>query len=140
MAPNLVLYQLLLVVLVLLCLVIHVEWPDNPGVNSKTFLQPDKSRRRRFKAPTPYSGLSHQPGWKACSAYLLHALPIKQVQLDALYAMLRAVRDGDVRAVEAIERLSRSPTGMKRSVFVRFCCQPLAMQWRMACIVCGEHA
>jgi hypothetical protein len=67
---------------------------------------------------------------------LLHALPIKQVQLDALYAVLRTVRDGDVHAVEAIERLSRSPTGMKRSVFVRFCCQPLARQWRMACIVC----
>ena len=30
MAPNLLLYQLLLVVLVLICLLIHVGWPDNP--------------------------------------------------------------------------------------------------------------
>jgi hypothetical protein len=31
------------------------------------------------------------------------------VQLDALYAVLRAVRDGTVSEDEAIERLSRSP-------------------------------
>jgi hypothetical protein len=45
----------------------------------------------------------------AFSAYFLHALHLKQVQLDELYAGLRAVRDGDVSAAEAIERLSRSP-------------------------------
>jgi hypothetical protein len=30
MAPNLVFYQLLLVALVLICLMIHVWWPDPP--------------------------------------------------------------------------------------------------------------
>src|SRR5207244_5968213 len=45
----------------------------------------------------------------AFSAYFLHALHLNQVQLDELYAVLRAVRDGDVSETEAIERLSRSP-------------------------------
>jgi hypothetical protein len=46
---------------------------------------------------------------KALSAYFLHDLHLNQVQLDELYAVLSAVRDGDVSAAEAIERLSRSP-------------------------------
>jgi transposase-like protein len=43
------------------------------------------------------------------SAYFLHELHLNQIQLDELYAVLNAVRDGDVSAAEAIERLSRSP-------------------------------
>ncbi|HEY5865096.1 MAG TPA: hypothetical protein VI542_06020 [Candidatus Tectomicrobia bacterium] len=46
---------------------------------------------------------------QAFSAHFLHELHLNQVQLDALYAVLSAVRDGDVSAAEAIERLSRSP-------------------------------
>jgi IS1 family transposase len=46
---------------------------------------------------------------KAFSTYFLHDLHLTQVQLDALYAVLRAGRDGDLSEVEAIERLSRSP-------------------------------
>src|SRR5262245_42692216 len=46
---------------------------------------------------------------KALAAYFLHDLHLNQVQLDELYAVLSAVRDGDVSAAEAIERLSRSP-------------------------------
>jgi IS1 family transposase len=46
---------------------------------------------------------------KAFSAYFLHELQIKQVQLDELYAVLSAVRDGHISEAEAIERLSRSP-------------------------------
>jgi len=45
----------------------------------------------------------------AFSAYLLHELEITQVQLDELYAVLSAVRDGDLSEAKAIERLSRSP-------------------------------
>jgi IS1 family transposase len=45
----------------------------------------------------------------ALSAYFLHDLHINQVQLDELYAVLSAVRDGSVREDEAIERLERSP-------------------------------
>jgi hypothetical protein len=46
---------------------------------------------------------------KAFSAYFLHELQLNQVQLDELYAVLSAVRDGDMGEVEAIARLSRSP-------------------------------
>jgi len=46
---------------------------------------------------------------KAFSAYFLQELPITQVQLDELYAVLSAVRAGDISKTEAIERLSRSP-------------------------------
>jgi hypothetical protein len=45
----------------------------------------------------------------AFAVSFLYALHLNQVQLDALYAVLSAVRDGDVSAAEAIERLSRSP-------------------------------
>jgi IS1 family transposase len=45
----------------------------------------------------------------AFSAYFLHELHLNQIQLDELYAVLSAVRDGDVSASEAIERLSRAP-------------------------------
>jgi IS1 family transposase len=46
---------------------------------------------------------------KAFSSYFLHELHIKQIQLDELYAVLSAVRDGDMSEAEANERLSRSP-------------------------------
>jgi hypothetical protein len=46
---------------------------------------------------------------KAFSAYFLHELHINQVQLDELYAVLSAVRDGERSAAEAIERLARAP-------------------------------
>jgi len=45
----------------------------------------------------------------ALSASFLHEVHINQVQLDELYAVLSAVRDGDMSQAEAIERLSRSP-------------------------------
>ena len=242
MAPNLLLYQLLLVALVLICLLIHVEWPNNPSATSKTSCQPDKPRRKRSTEPKPFTGLLHKPlcdacvkgadalpkalgapppvltftrgrrhtvdtaqhccpdhdcayhGWrghgnirsnghpggqpwrqlqcvscqgyfsethgtlfhgkrsspdlivrviaclaeglgirgtarvfeidpntvlqglveaaeqlKAFSTYVLHALHLNQSQLDELYAVLSAVRDGEISAAEAIERLSRSP-------------------------------
>jgi hypothetical protein len=46
---------------------------------------------------------------RAFSAYFLHELQVNQVQLDELYAVLSAVRDGHISEAEAIERLSRFP-------------------------------
>ena len=45
----------------------------------------------------------------AFSAYFLCEVHIKQVQLDELYAVLRAVKAGDLSEDEAIKRLERSP-------------------------------
>jgi len=46
---------------------------------------------------------------QAFSAYFLHDLKIRQVQLDELYAVLSALKDGEGTEAEAIERLSRVP-------------------------------
>ena len=45
----------------------------------------------------------------AFSRYFLHDVRVTQVQLDELYALLSAVKDGEISAAEAIERLERSP-------------------------------
>jgi IS1 family transposase len=46
---------------------------------------------------------------RAFSAYFLCALHVKQLQLDELYAVLSAVKDGEMTEAKAIKRLSRSP-------------------------------
>jgi len=46
---------------------------------------------------------------RAFSQHFLHDLHLTQVQLDELYAVLCAVKDGRVNEDEAIDRLSRSP-------------------------------
>jgi IS1 family transposase len=43
------------------------------------------------------------------SQHFLHDVRVRQVQLDELFALLSAVKDGKVSAAEAIERLERSP-------------------------------
>jgi IS1 family transposase len=43
------------------------------------------------------------------SQHFLHDVEVRQVQLDELFALLSAVKDGKVSAAEAIERLERSP-------------------------------
>src|SRR6267143_1019199 len=46
---------------------------------------------------------------QACARHVLHDIRVQQVQLDELFALLSAVKDGEVSATEAIERLERSP-------------------------------
>ena len=46
---------------------------------------------------------------KQDSCYFLRELHLHQVQLDELYATLRAVRDGEMSEAEAIDHLSTSP-------------------------------
>jgi IS1 family transposase len=46
---------------------------------------------------------------RAFAQYFLHDLHLTQVQLDELYALLSAVKAGEVSEAEAIERLERSP-------------------------------
>src|SRR5215467_1395100 len=45
----------------------------------------------------------------AFTQYVLHDVRVTQVQLDALFALLSAVKTGEVSDAEAIQRLSRSP-------------------------------
>ena len=46
---------------------------------------------------------------QAFSRHVLHDVRVRQVQLDELFALLSAVKDGEVSAAEAIARLERSP-------------------------------
>src|SRR5437588_10589100 len=46
---------------------------------------------------------------RAFSRHVLHDVRVRQVQLDELFALLSAVKDGEVSAAEAIERLERTP-------------------------------
>jgi len=48
----------------------------------------------------------------AFSQYFLHDVRVTQVQLDELFALLRAVQAGEGSDAEAIQRLSRSPHGV----------------------------
>ncbi len=45
----------------------------------------------------------------AFSQYVLHDVRVTQVQLDELFALLSAVKTGEVSKAEALERLERSP-------------------------------
>ena len=46
---------------------------------------------------------------RAFSRHVLHDVQVRQVQLDELFALLSAVKVGEVSEAEAIERLERSP-------------------------------
>src|SRR5690349_8899812 len=46
---------------------------------------------------------------RAFSQHVLHDVRVRQVQLDELFALLSAVKEGEVSEAEAIERLERSP-------------------------------
>jgi IS1 family transposase len=46
---------------------------------------------------------------RAFSQHFLHDVRVQQVQLDEVFALLSAVKDGTVSEAEAIERLERSP-------------------------------
>jgi IS1 family transposase len=46
---------------------------------------------------------------EACSRHFLRDLHVEQVQMDELFALLSAVKDGEVSERHAIKRLSRSP-------------------------------
>lgn len=46
---------------------------------------------------------------EAFSRYFLRDVDVERVQLDELFALLSAVKDGDISEAKAIKRLSRSP-------------------------------
>jgi hypothetical protein len=46
---------------------------------------------------------------RAFSRYVLHDVRVRQVQLDELFALLSAVKAGEVSQTEALDRLERSP-------------------------------
>ena len=76
---------------------------------------------------------------RAFSAYFLCNLPLEQLQLDALYAVLRDLKAGEINNDEAIRRLERAPSWVwtamdptsKLLVVVDVGCRTLAMAQRV---------
>jgi hypothetical protein len=66
MAPNVLFYQLLLVALVLICIMVHVGWPDHPTPPLQSSLKPDQPHHKRSKEPKPFTGYIHKPLCEAC--------------------------------------------------------------------------
>jgi hypothetical protein len=64
--PHLLFYQLLLLALVLLCLIMHVWWPDAPKAIPQTPRKPAPPRRKRSQDPQPFPGFIHKPLCEAC--------------------------------------------------------------------------
>lgn len=66
MAPDPWFYQRLLVALVLICLIVHIGWPDPRRPASPTTAKPDQPRRKRSKEPKPFTGLIDRPLCATC--------------------------------------------------------------------------
>jgi transposase-like protein/IS1 family transposase len=66
MIPNPLFYQLLLVALILICIMIHVWWPDPSKATPPRPLKLDQPRRKRAKEPKPFMGYIHKPLCGAC--------------------------------------------------------------------------
>jgi hypothetical protein len=66
MASNALFYQLLFAALVLVCLIIHVWWPDPLRAAPPPPVEPLKPRRKCSKEPTPFTGYIHKPLCEAC--------------------------------------------------------------------------
>ena len=66
MTANPLFYQLLLVSLVLICIVIHVWWPNASKATPASLDKPNPPRRQRSKEPKPFTGYLHKPLCQAC--------------------------------------------------------------------------
>ena len=68
MMSNPLFYQLLWVALVLICIMIHIWWPDPSRATPPRPIKPDQPRRKRSKEPKPFTGYLHKPLCEACEA------------------------------------------------------------------------
>lgn len=67
MAPNAVFSQLLFAALVLVCLIIHVWWPDPLRAAPPPPSKPLNPQRKRAQEPPPFPGYIHKPLCEACA-------------------------------------------------------------------------
>ena len=74
MAPNLLFYHLLLAALVLVCLIMHIWWPDPLSAPPPPPIKPHNSQRKRSQEPKPFTGYIHKPVCEACEHGLDSAL------------------------------------------------------------------
>src|SRR5262245_28680132 len=67
MVPNLWFFQLLVVTLALICLLIHVWWPDTPLPLPQPPRKSTKRRHTRAQEPQPFPGLIRKPLCESCA-------------------------------------------------------------------------
>jgi IS1 family transposase len=67
MVSHLFFYQLVLVVLVWLCIMLHWVWPSDSVAACLTTLEPLPPRRKRSREPKPFVGLTTKPHCDACA-------------------------------------------------------------------------
>ena len=67
MMPNLVYYQLVILVLLWLCVMLPHLWPSPPGGAPKPPLQPITPKRKRSNEPKAFEGLTHKPHCVLCA-------------------------------------------------------------------------
>jgi len=66
MAPDAFFYPLLLAALVLVCLIVHVWWPDPLRATPPSPVKPDKPQRKPPKEAKPFAGYLQKPLCEAC--------------------------------------------------------------------------
>src|SRR5215831_14446938 len=67
MVPDLFFYQLLLVVLLWLCVMLHGAWPSGPATGPTTS-EPIPLPPKRHSGPKPFEGLTTKPHCDACAS------------------------------------------------------------------------
>src|SRR6266436_1635762 len=72
MIPNLVYYQLVILVLLWLCVMLPHLWPSPSGGAPKPPIKPITPRRQRSTYPTPFAGLTHKPHCALCAQEAAH--------------------------------------------------------------------
>src|SRR5207249_3432135 len=87
----------------------HEHVPQPPGCPPPRIV-PTRGRRRQVDPNTVLEWLVEVADHAAAfSQYFLHDVRVTQVQLDELFALLSAVKAGEVSEAAAITRLSRAP-------------------------------
>ena len=139
MAPNLLLYQLLVVALVLICLLIHVGLPDMPLPRLQLPLESNKRRRTRSKEPKPFPGLIHTPLCEAC----MHGADVRPTAPGSPPPFIRFTR-GRRRTVNTRSHLCPDPDcayhGWLGRGNIRANGHPGGQPWRqLQCVSCEGY-
>jgi IS1 family transposase/transposase-like protein len=95
MIPNLVYYQLVILVLLWLCVMLPHLWPSPPGGAPKPPLQPITPKRKRSNEPKAFEGLTHKPHCVLCAQETGETAPAPPRRPDLMPPTTRRPRTVD---------------------------------------------
>ena len=95
MIPNLVYYQLVILVLLWLCVMLPHLWPSPPGGAPKPPIQPITPKRERSKEPKAFEGLTHKPHCVLCAQETGDTAPVPPRRPDPMPPTNRRPRTVD---------------------------------------------